>query len=156
LQALLNASDHETDEDDWREAVAQYLTLYTTETLASVPDDGALRRRELTTVADRLHIALTPEVLALPDLPLKRAQIFAYDDRPLGQIGYLDPASGPMALCITPGTGAGPDPTLREERRQGFNVVFWATAEHRLMLIGRAPFERLRALASTLAGRLPT
>ena len=152
LQALLPASDHEAEED-WREAVAQYLTLYTPETLASIPEDADLRRRELATVGARLGLALPPETVALPGLPLKRAQIFAYDERPLGQVGYLDPSSGPLALCITTGAGAGP--ALREERRQGFNIVFWDTGRHRLMLIGRAPFERLRALASLLADRLP-
>ena len=156
LQALLPASDHEAEED-WREAVAQYLTLYTPETLASIPDDADLRRRELATVGARLGLALPPETVALPGLPLKRAQIFAYDERPLGQVGFLDPSSGPLALCITTGAGAGPAlrPALREERRQGFNIVFWDTGRHRLMLIGRAPFERLRALASLLADRLP-
>ncbi len=116
LQALLSASDHEAEED-WREAVAGYLTLYTPETLASIPDDADLRRRELATVGARLGLALPPEAVVLPGLPLKRAQIFAYDERPLGQVGYLDPSSGPLALCITTGAGAGP--ALREERRRG-------------------------------------
>ncbi|MET0743167.1 MAG: anti-sigma factor, partial [Microvirga sp.] len=134
-----------------------YLTLYTPETLAGIPDDADLRRRELAGVAGRLGLALAPEAVALPGLPLKRAQIFAYDERPLGQVAYLDPSSGPLALCITTGAGpgAGAGPALREERREGFNIVFWDTGRHRLMLIGRAPFERLRSLASLLASRLP-
>jgi anti-sigma factor RsiW len=147
------AADQVQDDDDWRQAVAEYLTLYSSDTLASIPDDPNLRQRELEILGNKLALDLSPQQVALPGLLLKRAQLFEYEGKSLGQVAYLDPASGPVALClITSGGGNSPQ---QVEQRQGFNVVYWTQGAHDFMLIGRAPTPHLQEFARELSGRLP-
>lgn len=138
--------------ESWRQAVAEYLALYTADTLASIPDDAAIRAAELAAVAAKVKIGLSAQRIALPDLAFKRAQILDYDGSPLGQIAYLDPASGPVALCVI-ANGAG-NAAPRPEQRNGLNIVHWAAGGRAFMLIGRLPALRLQRLAETLEGRL--
>lgn len=148
------ASDAGEGGESWRQAVAEYLGLYTAETLAVAPDDPDTRRRELAMVGDRLGLDLTPDLIEVPALRYQRALLFAYDDRPLAQLAYLDPQSGPVSLCIL-ADGAGPEP-LEQEVRSGLNVVYWADAKFSYMLIGRAAADRLMPLAATLKSRIAT
>lgn len=137
--------------EDWRQAVAGYMSLYTAETLADVPDDAAVMERELAAVADRLGLGLTLDRIALPDLQFKRAQLYGYDGKPLAQLAYLDPEFGPLAFCIF--ADGEESEARRTEQRLGLNIVYWADRGYYFMLIGRAPAERLRPLADTLATR---
>jgi len=150
--APLVASNPEHEEDDWRQAVAEYLTLYSADTLASIPDDDAMRQRELGVLRDRLGINLSAESASIPGLSFKRAQLFEYDGKPLGQVAYLDPETGPAALCLV--RSEGEDTAHRTERRRGFNIVYWTQAGRDYMVIGRMPLPRLQDLARTLSGRL--
>jgi anti-sigma factor RsiW len=145
-------SDEGASDDNWRQAVAEYLTLYTAETLATIPDTPTVREQELAAVGGRMGLALSPQKISLPNLSLKRAQFLEYDNKPLGQLVYLDPGNGPVALCITadatPGTG------YRTEQRQGFNIVYWSRGRYNFMLIGHTPASRLQEYASALSDRL--
>jgi anti-sigma factor RsiW len=145
------ATESASDED-WRQTVAEYLTLYTSETLASIPDNAAVREQEVATVGAKIGMALSPQKLALPALTLKRAQLLEYDRKPLGQITYLDPQSGPVALCII--ADDGPDADQQTEQRQGFNIVYWSRGSRNFMLLGRVPQPRLKELANDLSTRL--
>ena len=137
--------------DDWRRAVAQYLSLYTSDTLSIIPDTSGARQQELASVGSRLGVDLTPDRVALPDLALKRADMFDYDGKALGFLAYLDPRSGPVSLCIIAGEGG--DAAPRVEHRRGMNIVYWSQAHHGFMLIGRAGADHLRALATVVADR---
>ncbi|MFI5012791.1 MAG: anti-sigma factor [Hyphomicrobiales bacterium] len=139
-------------EDDWRQAAALYLSLYTSETLASIPDDVAPRERELATVGAKLGIALPLPLVSLPGLALKRAQLLQYDGKPLGQIAYLDPRNGALALCIFGDDRA--DAAPMTERRVGLNIVHWSSHGHAFMLIGRAEMSQLQSLAGHLSREL--
>lgn len=138
--------------DGWREAVAEYLTLYTGETLAGIPDDAALRSRELAAVGDKLGVDLTAEKVALPGLALKRSQLFRLDGRPLAQIAYLSPEAGPVAFCII--TNGATDEPLRFEERHGKRIVYWSRDGRAFLLIGNLSKAELEALAATLAKRV--
>ncbi len=128
----------------WRAVVAEYVALYTADTLADLPSDGQSQAQELRNVGSKLGISLPVEAVTLPGIPLKRAQILEYDGRPLGQLAYLDPVHGPLALCIVQSSkGAKPPQT---EQRRGMNVIFWADDAHGFMLIGRNPVDQLSAL----------
>jgi anti-sigma factor RsiW len=142
---------HADGESDWRQAVAEYLSLYTTETLVGIPDDMNQRERELAVVSSKMRLPLSVGRIALPNVTPKRAQIFEYDGKPLGQIAYLDPESGPMALCIVMDDS---DVAPQVEQREGFNVVYWSSSGHGFMLIGKAPVPRLQEFAKDLSGRL--
>ncbi len=139
-------------DDDWRQAVAEYLTLYSADTIASIPDDSAMRDRELQVLRAKLAVDLSAHRLEVQDLSFKRAQLFVYDGKALGQVLYLDTNSGPVALCLTRSdTNSAP---LRHEQREGFNIVFWTQDDHGFMVIGRASPERLETLAKDVSARL--
>jgi len=149
---LIPGAERQSDDDEWRQAVAEYLTLYSAETLASIPDDDAMRQRELDILKTKLALSLSAQEAAVPGLTFKRAQLFEYEGKPLGQIAYLDPGSGPVALCmIMSDDGNAPQ---QVEHRHGFNIVFWTQAGHDYMVIGRMPITRLQDLAKDLSGRL--
>ena len=138
--------------EDWRQAVAEYLTLYSGETLASIPDSEDMRSRELATVATRVGVPLSLRQVSLPGLDFKRAQLLEYDGKPLGQLAYLDPQGGPTFLCIMADGQA--DAPRRTERREGFNVVFWSRGGRAFMLIGPGAATTLQSLAGALQDRI--
>jgi anti-sigma factor RsiW len=154
LGEALSSAMPSDDSADWRRAVARYLALYTSETLALVPDAGAPRSGDLARVGQRLGLDLTPARVDLAGLSLKRADLYDYDGKPIAFLAYLDARSGPVALCITPGLDRPMPPEV--EHRRGMNVVYWVQAHHGFMLIGRAGVDQLRALAGTVADRFGT
>lgn len=137
---------------NWRGLVADYMSLYVPQTLEHLPGDEATQRAQLRTIDSRLGLNLAPAKLVLPRLELKRAQILEYEGVPIAQITYLDPAHGPMALCVTR-SNKGSRP-FAHERRHDMNVVFWADTEHAWMLIGHNPVADLEDMAKVLRSRL--
>ena len=142
----------EDESSHWRGVVAQYIALYTSDTLAGPMPTRQVEESQLARLEQQLGLSLSPEAVSLPDVDFRHAQLLRYDDRSLGQIAYLDPATGPLALCIVRSDGppAGPD----IETRKGMNIVFWSTATHSYMLVGHASVERMSALANDVAARL--
>ncbi|MBW0001970.1 MAG: anti-sigma factor [Hyphomicrobiales bacterium] len=139
-------------EDEWRQAVAEYMSLYTPETIAGIADDPSHMERELAVVGAKLGVGLPASELSLPGMALKRAQILQYDGKPLGQVAYLDPHDGVTALCIYGDSHQESAPTT--ERRVGLNIVHWASHGRAFMLVGRKPMADLRDLAGRLSQRL--
>ncbi|MHC8366614.1 anti-sigma factor family protein [Pseudomonas sp. ZT5P21] len=137
---------------NWRGLVADYMALYVPQTLEHLPNDEATQRAQLRTIDARLGLSLLPGQLALPRLELKRAQILEYDGMPIAQITYLDPAHGPVALCVTRSNSGSRH--IAHERRHEMNVVYWADMEHAWMLIGHNPALELEEIAKVLRGRL--
>lgn len=135
----------------WRQVVAEYQSLTTAETLAAVADDPAIVTQELAAVGGKLDLDLTPARVALPDLALKRVQLYSFRDKPLVQVAYLSPAEGPIAFCII--ANGRPDAPPAFEEREGYNIVFWTKDGRGYMLIGKASQQQLEAFASDLAGR---
>lgn len=137
---------------NWRGLVADYMSLYVPQTLEHLPSDEAIQRAQLHTIDSRLGLKLAPAQLALPHLELKRAQILEYDGVPIAQITYLDPAHGPMALCVTRSNKG--SRAFAQERRHDMNVVYWADREHAWMLIGHNSMAELEDMAKVLRSRL--
>lgn len=144
--------DWRTPTHSWRGLVAQYMALYTPQTLENLIDDPVLQSKQLAAVGARLGLSLDSSLVALPGPELKLAQILEYDGVPIAQITYLDPSLGPMALCITRSTSGEMMPTT--ERRLGMNVVFWSDSTHAFMLIGHSPFDELKTMAQLIRARL--
>ncbi len=139
----------------WRTAVAEYLKLYTPQTLAVISADAAQRAEELAVVQSGLALPdLRPEAVALPGIALKQAQLLQYDGKALGQILYLDARYGPTALCIM--QSSRPAAAVDTEERRGLNVAYWSGSGHAFMLIGRQPTEQLATFAQSIARRLAT
>jgi anti-sigma factor RsiW len=151
--AVLQVAGPATEEkENWRAAVADYLSLYTSDTLAAIPDDPEDRARELATAGAKLALPLDVGKVVLPDLALKRAQIFAFRDKPLVQVAYLSPTAGPVAFCIIENGQKDAAPAFEE--REGKGVVFWGKGGRGFMVIGNLPRDRLELLAETLAARI--
>lgn len=142
------------EKSNWRELVADYMTLYVPQTLEHLPGDETAQRMQLRTIDERLGLNLAPAQLALPRAELKRAQILEYDGVPIAQISYLDPVHGPMALCITRSNSGSRH--FAQERRRGMNIVYWADIQHAWMLIGHNPMAQMEDMAKVLRGRLST
>ena len=142
---------HPAPPPGWRQVVAEYQALTTAETLAAIADDPTAIARELATAGGKLDVALTPDTVALPDLAVKRIQLYSFRNLPLVQVAYLSAAEGPIALCII--ANGRPDAPPAFEQREGFNIVFWTRDGRGYMLIGKAPQTELEAFAGTLASR---
>ncbi|WP_448652468.1 anti-sigma factor family protein [Pseudomonas fluorescens] len=137
----------------WRASVAEYMALYTPQTLENLNDDPGSHAAQLGSVGAQLGLPLSPDTVDLPGAEFRRAQILNYDGVLIGQLTYLDPRHGPLALCIT-ASKKGAQPAATEQRR-GMNVVYWANPSHGFMLIGRNPFEDLQIMAGSVERRLP-
>lgn len=141
------------EEEHWRAVVAEYLELYTPDTLSSLATDRPTQLAQLDTVGSKMGMALTPELITLPGADFRRAQLLQYDGQPLAQLAYLDPQEGPVALCFISSEQGAAAP--RRERRRDMNVVYWSSNRHAFMLIGYAPFVHLERAVDDVKGRLP-
>ncbi|WP_047606464.1 anti-sigma factor family protein [Rahnella aquatilis] len=142
-----------TSDDNWRARVADYMSLYTAQTLADVYDSASQQKIQLARVQNTLGIALNPAALAVQGADLKDARMLHYDDYDIAQITYLDAQYGPMALCITRSEHRD-NTALQREIRRGMNVVYWRNAGYNFMLIGHSPAPALTAHAAALQANL--
>ncbi|MCB1486662.1 MAG: hypothetical protein KDJ88_04280 [Bauldia sp.] len=138
--------------ENWREAVADYMDLYTDETLSIIADDPAQRDAELAAANRKLSLALTPENVALPGMALKRTELLDFRGMPLAQIAYLSPSDGPVAFCII--ANGKPDIPLTLEKQGDWNVGFWNAGGVGYMVIGRVAPDALETLAKGLESRV--
>lgn len=154
---LATTSNDDNDNDGgagWRAVVAQYMALYTPETLGLNQPDRAQQQAQLSSLNAQLGLSLTPETIALPPLEFRRAQILSYDFKPLAQILYADPQGRPMALCILRDTSAAH--SIAMEKRQAMTIAWWANSDYQALLIGHGSPGDINALADSLSGRLFT
>ena len=145
----ISAKDENTE---WRAVVADYISLYTPETLAGPAPERDVQAAQLAGLDEKLGLSLSPEAVSLPGIDFKRALLLQYDGKPLAQIAYLDPETGPMALCIVRSDAGPKAPDL--ESRKGMNVVYWSNGTHAFMLIGHAAADRMAAIADGVRGRV--
>ncbi len=143
----LSGPEDDDGEAHWRQAVAGYMTLYTTQTLEGETGDPALQP-----VAAALGLPLPTDAVTIEGASLKQTQLLQYDGNPLAQILYLDAGTGPLALCIMRRRQEAAAPATEE--RLGLAIAYWSTQNHAFMLIGRRPSGALLAAATRLAGRL--
>ncbi|MBB4505792.1 anti-sigma factor [Rhizobium johnstonii] len=149
IGARFSAKD---ENSEWRAVVADYISLYTAETLAGPVPGREDQAAQLASLDEKLGLSLSPEAVSLPGIDFKRALLLQYDGKALAQIAYLDPETGPMALCIVKSDKGPKAPDL--ENRKGMNVVYWSNATHAFMLIGRIPVDRVQELAENARSRL--
>lgn len=140
------------ENSEWRAVVAEYISLYTPETLAGPVPAREEQAAQLSPLDEKLGLSLSPEAVALPGIDFKRALLLQYDSKPLAQIAYIDPETGPMALCIVRSDAVPKAPDV--ESRKGMNVVYWSNGTHAFMLIGRIPVARAQELAENVRSRL--
>jgi anti-sigma factor RsiW len=135
-------------DEDWRQAVAEYMNLYTVDTFSTAAEpaiDG------LAAVGAKVGVNLTPERVALAKMQFMGAQIFNFHGDQLGQLAYVDPTAGPVLFCII--GDSEPDAAMKAEKHENFSTASWARAGHGYMLIGRLPVGQIAELADSLERR---
>lgn len=138
-----------TSSESWRQAVAEYMTLYTSETFG--PAEATTSDHEFEALGQRVGVALDRERLSLLGLSLRGAELLQFQGAPLLQIGYVDAAT-PVAFCILRGNEV--DAPVTSAGREGFIAASWAKGGLGFMLIGKLPRDRIEALARTLQSRI--
>ncbi|MFT4274441.1 MAG: hypothetical protein QM578_25915 [Pantoea sp.] len=133
-----------------RELEAQYMSLYSPETLADVDNSPQMLQHSLARTARDLDIHLTLAQLTLPEAELKSVRMLRYDDALISQIAWNHNDYGPMALCISREEQAQTS-ALTEEKRHGMNLVWWRNAGYQFVLIGRSPSAQLMRTATRLS-----
>ncbi len=144
-EIALPSGDHD---EDWRQAVAEYMALYTPDTFATEPE---LQENALAAKGEKVGLSLSSERVALANLEFKGVQIFGFRGSPLAQLGYLDPATGPILFCII--HDSEPDAAVTIETHGQFASASWAQSGRGYMLIGKLPVSQVSELADTLKKR---
>ena len=137
--------------EDWRDAVAEYASLYTADTFATRPRDASAEAKDLEQLGAKLGVALTPDRVAISDGEFRGAQILSYGGAPLGQIAYADPTGLPILFCIMADNE--PDAAIKVEPRGEYSSASWARAGRSYMVIARAPQDQVAHLAAELIPR---
>jgi anti-sigma factor RsiW len=142
------AGSPDDGDEDWRQSVVEYAAFYTPETFGSEP---ASKAKDLASVGAKLGLPLTPERIALPNLEFKDAQILNFRGAPLGEVDYLDPATGPVLFCII--RNSEPNSAMKTETRGEFAVASWARDGRGYILLGKLPTKQIAELANSLQQR---
>jgi anti-sigma factor RsiW len=137
--------------EDWQDAVAEYASLYTSETFAKAPTDAPTQIVELQTLGAKLGVDLSAERTKVDDLSFKAAFLLTYDGAALGQLAYTGPDGAPVLFCVI--ADARPDATATNETRKGFALTSWARDGRGYMVIARRPAVQVAAIADQLARR---
>jgi anti-sigma factor RsiW len=125
------------ERDDWRQAVVDYMRLYTPETFAGLKPDETAEAAIVGGVATRLGVQVTPQKLSLPGLAFKTAFVLTYDGSPLGEFAFADTAGTPYLFCVLADSSA-PQP-LRQEKRGDYTLAMWGRDGKQFLVIGPSP-----------------
>lgn len=132
-----------------RDLEAQYMSLYSTETLVDTDSAAPVLKRGLARTAQDLGLQLDEQQLMLPGAELKMVRILRYERTSIAQIAWLHHDYGPMALCIS-ATETGETSPVKQEKRHSMNLAWWNHRGHQYVLIGRNPASELQAMAQAL------
>lgn len=139
-------------EPGWREVVANYQSLYVTETLSGVAEAQSVSEAKLTELSEVLGIDLTnlPEV---DGLAYRRAQQLGYKGAPLAQLTFLTTNGGPVALCILR-TGGADSGGIDADTLEGMAAYSWVDNGFGVLLIGPLGDSTLSEAAHTFRAAL--
>lgn len=138
--------------EPWMQQVATYQALYSPETIAHVVTDPAMQTAELQRAETALDIDLHSARLADVDgLSLVRAQLLAFEGRPLTQIVFADAAGQPIALCIIE-TGDGTDDGIAFAQLEGMPSASFSNDGFSFLLIGPTDTEAIASYATSFKG----
>ncbi|MBN1085869.1 hypothetical protein JNO12_14450 [Erwinia aphidicola] len=132
-----------------RDLEAQYMSLYSTQTLADVDNSPPVIARSLERTAREMGLRLSAQQLALPDAELKSVRLLRYDDASIAQIVWDRASEGPMALCISREQHQNLTP-VQDEKRHGMSLAWWHARGYQYVLIGRSPTQQMQQRAGQL------
>ena len=146
---LRPAAGPEDENAHIRDLEAQYMSLYSVETLLDMDSATPVLQRGLERAAQDIGMRLNLSQLTLQGAELKMVRMLRYETTSIAQIAWINPDYGPMALCISP-VDEKATASLREEQRHSMNLAWWLEAGYQFVLIGRNPPSYLRELAEQL------
>lgn len=123
-------------EPDWRDYVAAYQFLYTTNTLSTIEASPASQQSELDRVGAAIGKAISVESLSdFPEVEYKRAQVLGYNSQALVQLAFLSSTGEPLALCIIRANNSESVP-LNISSMEGLSAASWNAGGYEYLLIG--------------------
>lgn len=138
----------EAPERGWRQAVADYQVLFTSDSLT--PYQGGDSGLDLANAALGIPIdSLTDEV---DGLNFRKVQLLQFKDKVLVQVAYLSHKGKPVSFCIF--ASGKPEQPEQVEQRNGLEIVHWILAGYGFMVIGDVPQQELQVMASDLKTRI--
>lgn len=132
-----------------RDLEAQYMSLYSAETLLDMDAASPVLQRGLARAAQDIGLQLAASQLTLRGAELKMVRMLRYDTTSIAQIAWINADYGPMALCISP-TERKMKTAFQQEQRHDMNLVWWQDAGYQFVLIGRNPLNALQGNAQQL------
>jgi len=136
-----------------RDLEAQYMSLYSAETLLDTDSSPTALQRGLARTAQDIGLHVKVAQLALTGAELKMVRMLRYDSTSIAQIAWMDAEYGPMALCISPERHA-QTRALTPENRHDMHLVWWQQRGYQFVLIGRNPPQQLSQHAQALHAAL--
>ncbi|MEO1494152.1 MAG: hypothetical protein AAFV19_18525 [Pseudomonadota bacterium] len=143
--------DRDPESPDWRQAVADYQVLYTSETVTATPLDAERREAGLAHVAQRIGLDLDDARIAVDGLSFQRAQILDFNGQALGQLVYLDQTGAPIAFCLMRVDEADSPP--REITLAGLAASTWNADGLGFIVIGPTDPVVIESAATELSAR---
>ena len=131
--------------NDWVDAVANYQSLYVSETLA-VAETQAQSVEKLATLSQEIGLDLAG-LSSVGAIDYRRAQLLGFQGRPLVQVAYLD-GDAPIAICITAINGD--DTGIEEGVRHGLAAASWQRNGYGFLVIGGSDADLIRELAEAV------
>lgn len=132
-----------------RDLEAQYMSLYSVETLLDADNSTAALQHGLARTAQDIGLRLHAQQLTLPNAELKMVRMLRYDSTSIAQIAWIHAEYGPMALCISPDEQPATS-GLQHEERHDMRLVWWHHGGYQFVLIGRNPDGELAGSANVL------
>ncbi|MBL4597743.1 MAG: hypothetical protein JKX93_02115 [Rhizobiaceae bacterium] len=134
--------------EEWRQAVAEYQALYTSNTLNRVNLPVNEQKENLAALSKDIDLEITIEKLLLNELEFKRGQVLNYKGKKLVQLAYLYENSKPVAFCILNESQG--EFEISPEQRKNLKIVHWTKNGRSFMIIGDVPKLKLKSMATKL------
>lgn len=148
LQPNSQVEQQIASKEEWRQAVAEYQALYTSNTLNRVNFPVNEQKENLAALSKDIDLEITIEKLLLSELEFKRGQVLNYKGKKLVQLAYLYENSKPVAFCILNESQG--EIELSPEQRKNLEIVHWTKNGRSFMIIGDVPKLKLKSMATKL------
>ncbi len=137
----------------WTEQAAIYQSLYVPETIAALDNSPQALDAQFAQAEAQLGRSLNREVLeSIPGLDLKRAQVLAFNGKPLVQIVFADERGLPLAFCVIRQGDGAPEKDVNSTVLSGLATAAWSKDGYGYMLIGSDEQTDLTANIDLLTG----
>lgn len=140
-------------EAGWMDQVATYQALYSPDTIAMIEPSPAALDTQFARVSEILKATVPQQVLEdATDLTLLRAQVLAFEGKPLAQIVFSNDAGLPVALCLIQGSDIDADVVL--STRSDLQTASFSVGGFDYLLVGDIDAETTQTLATQFLSAL--